>query len=261
MYIVGYTPIGRYRHSTVLVYDTLYMWGGGCKGLPYGVHDGADKMRYISHVDTFTMTTGIWSMRPTTGVPPLGVGGYSCTTINNNICFFGGECNHDPIDGICNGYHNSINMLDTHTLQWNELSPTADDNNVMRRAYGGILHVSFNEDMAFIIGGCGHQPTTQQPNSTYILGYCYTNECNVFNITSSKYNVYMYYTSNNYNIILFIGKWSVPIISGQRPPPCAYFTLNKLPHNRGIMFGGDGGGTTYNDVYIIELTSDTVVRY
>ena len=77
------------------------------------------------------------------------------------------------------------------------------------------------------------------------------------------YNVYyiiMYcilITNNNYNI-LCIGKWSVPIISGQRPPPCERFTLNKLPHNRGIMFGGD---PLNNDVFIIELTNDTVVRY
>ena len=64
-------------------------------------------------------------------------------------------------------------------------------------------------------------------------------------------------TNNNYNI-LYIGKWSVPIISGQRPPPLYEFTLNKLPHNRGIMFGGV---PLNNDVFIIELTNDTVVRY
>ena len=73
------------------------------------------------------------------------------------------------------------------------------------------------------------------------------------------YDVY-YIIIYCYNL-LFIGKWSVPIISGQRPPPCSDFTLNKLPHNRGIMFGGDGNLTWYNDIYIIELTSDTVVRY
>ena len=111
-YTLGYTPSGRCYHSTVLLYDTLYMWGGVYNGLPYE----HDKMSYVSHVDTFTITTGIWSRRPTTGVPPLGVLGYCCTTINNSICYFGGGC-HDPIAGICNGYHNSINILDTDTLR------------------------------------------------------------------------------------------------------------------------------------------------
>ena len=57
-----------------------------------------------------------------------------------------------------------------------------------------------------------------------------------------------------------VGQWSVPIISGQCPPPCDNFTLNELPHNRGIMFGGYGvGSVRYNDIYIIKLTKDTVV--
>ena len=70
--------------------------------------------------------------------------------------------------------------------------------------------------------------------------------------------IIMNYIINKLIIIHYIGKWSVPIISGQRPPPCEEFTLNKLPHNRGIMFGGYPRN---NDVFIIELTNDTVVRY
>ena len=72
-----------------------------------------------------------------------------------------------------------------------------------------------------------------------------------------------------YHIVLYcvlawiscVGQWSVPIISGQCPPPCYNFTLNELPHNRGIMFGGYGGGgdTWYNDIYIIKLTKDSTV--
>ena len=51
-------------------------------------------------------------------------------------------------------------------------------------------------------------------------------------------------------------------MSGQCPTQRADFTLNELPHNRGILFAGFGnidGGTYYNDVYIVELTKDTVV--
>ena len=204
-YILGYTPSGRWGHSTVLLYDTLYMWGGVYNELPYGIHD---KMSYVSHVDTFTITTGIWSRRSTTGVPPLGVRGYSCTSINNSICYFGGYCCHGPIDGICNGFHNSINILDTVTLRWNELSPTTDDSYVMRRAHGGMISFSSNdEDLAFIIGGYGCLPTTQQPNAIYDISlseYCRTNECNVFNITTSKYYVLLYVHVLMYNVYYII---------------------------------------------------------
>ena len=61
-----------------------------------------------------------------------------------------------------------------------------------------------------------------------------------------------------YCVLSCVGQWSVPIISGQCPPPCVDFTLNELPHNRGIMFGGSGV-VRYNDIYIIKLTKDTVV--
>ena len=182
------------------------MWGGLYDGLP-PVHD---KMSYVSHVDTFTITTGIWSRRPTTGVPPLGVEGYSCTSINNSICYFGGHCYHAPIAGICNGFHNSINILDTDTLRWNELSPTTDDSYVMRRDRGGMISFSSNdEDLAFIIGGRGRLPTTQQPNAIYDTslsssGYCVTNECNVFNITTSKYYVLLYVHVLMYNVYYII---------------------------------------------------------
>ena len=205
-YTLGYTPSGRCDHSTVLLYDTLYMWGGVHDGLPHGIHD---KMSYVSHVDTFTITTGIWSRRPTTGVPPLGVQGYSCTTINNSICYFGGDCWHRPIAGICNGYHNSINILDTDILRWNELSPTTDDSYIMRRAHGGMISFSSNdEDLAFIIGGCGRLPTTPQPDAMYDTlsspGDCKTNECNVFNITTSKYYVLLYVHVLMYNVYYII---------------------------------------------------------
>ena len=64
------------------------------------------------------------------------------------------------------------------------------------------------------------------------------------------------------SVVLFIGKWSVPIISGQCPPPRYSFTLNKLSHNRGIMFGGyNGNKVVNNDIFIMELTYDAVVRY
>ena len=39
------------------------------------------------------------------------------------------------------------------------------------------------------------------------------------------------------------GKWIVPVITGTRPPPTVYYTMNTLPDNGGVIFGG----TTINE--------------
>ena len=159
-------------------------------GLPYGMHDDEAKLKHFRHVDMFYLTKGLWRKEPTSGMPPLGVFGYSCTNINKRLCFFGGGCGHDPTS-VCDGHHNSINVLDTTTLHWQQLSPTTD-NGAMRRAYSGMMSFSCdNEDLTFIIGGRGSdhsKPKLPQPTATYDIAspYCYTNECNIFNTTTSK---------------------------------------------------------------------------
>ena len=187
-YFIVYRPTGRRDHSTLVVHDVLYMWGGLIDGLRYGVHDDENKLKHTSHVDMFYLTYGLWEKKPTSGLPPLGVMGYSCTSINDRLCYFGGECWHGPMEGICDGYHNSINVLDTTTLDWQQLSPTTDDG-AMRRAHGGMISFSCdNEDLTFIIGGIGPVPKLRQPSASYYESpsRCYTNECNIFNTTTSK---------------------------------------------------------------------------
>ena len=63
-----------------------------------------------------------------------------------------------------------------------------------------------------------------------------------------------------------IAHWTVPTVTGTRPPPSAYFTLNALPGiNRSIIFGGvvfdNTGFYRTNDVYLITYTKDLVVSY
>ena len=162
------------------------MWAGWQDKIPcIDVHDSEEKMRCLSNIDTFTMSTGLWRKLATEGVPPLGYRGYRCTNINNNLCFFGGYCGHRPIAGLCNGYHNSLNMFNINSLHWQEASPTTN-NNVMKRAMGGMI--SFNEELLFLIGGYGEYPTTPHHDATYKGSGIdtITNECNMFNTTTSK---------------------------------------------------------------------------
>ena len=62
-----------------------------------------------------------------------------------------------------------------------------------------------------------------------------------------------------------IAQWTVPTVTGTRPPPLGWFTLNPLPGtNRSIIFGGlvvDDTAYRTNDVYLVTYTKDLVVSY
>ena len=60
------------------------------------------------------------------------------------------------------------------------------------------------------------------------------------------------------------GQWNIPVITGTRPPPCAHFTMNTLPANRGVMFGGvtiSEGNNFHcvNDLYLFQYSDNTIV--
>ena len=167
------------------------MWAGDQAGLIPEVHDSEKKRRITSNIQHFTPSTGQWITRGTTGTPPLGnlgVYGYCCTAINDQLYYFGGYCGHDDC------YHNSITQLDTISLQWRVLEPTDATRPVMRRDSGGMI--SFEHDGVhhlpshlLIIGGFGSKPAVQLPHYKYIKfpnGDWYTNEHSMYNLSSSK---------------------------------------------------------------------------
>ena len=58
-------------------------------GMPE-VHDSAEKRQFFSSVEVFDVNTGCWEQRTTRGTPPLGVMGYSCVAVRNELHYFGG---------------------------------------------------------------------------------------------------------------------------------------------------------------------------
>ena len=67
-------------------------------------------------------------------------------------------------------------------------------------------------------------------------------------------------------VTCFSGKWNIPKIKGERPPPLAHFTLDALPNDRSkaILFGGEILPEKHKshlsaDLYLLTLSSDTVV--
>ena len=176
-----YVPTKRYHHSTHIVGEYLYMWGGGIEGLPR-VHNNKVKRRMTSVIEVFHLTTGIWEQRLTKGKPPLGVWAYVSTVIGNNIYYFGGRCNHDEC------YHNSLNSLVIDSLTWNELFSTSSKKGPMMKAGCGMISVTFDsEDYLLVVGGWGHPPNTRQPGAQYSgIGHVRTNEHHYYELTSGK---------------------------------------------------------------------------
>ena len=159
------------------------MWGGDEPGLPR-VHDSNEKRTFTSRLKVFHIPSGQWIIKTTSGNPPLGVMGYSCSTVGDKIYYFSGWCGHVGC------YHNSLNELDTVTLTWKQLQCTDDNIFVMKRAYGGMITVEDSDETYLLMtGGDGSPPTVQLQQAQYIQshdGLVRTNECNMYNILTGK---------------------------------------------------------------------------
>ena len=60
-----------------------------------------------------------------------------------------------------------------------------------------------------------------------------------------------------------LGKWKIPVITGTRPPACSDFTINTLPGNRGVIFGGytidETGENLVDDLFMFTCSLNTIV--
>ena len=180
-----YVPTTRYGHSTHIVGDYLYMWGGDMNGLPI-VHDNEVKRKMTSVIEVFHLPTGRWEQRRTNGKSPLGVYDYASTVISNRIYYFGGYCNHDQC------HYNSVNSLITDSLTWNELFPTNPSMGPMMKSHCGMISLTFNKvDYQLIVGGIGPRPTSPQSGAQYsdkgtVGGNVRTNEHHYYQLSSGK---------------------------------------------------------------------------
>ena len=175
----------RADHSTILLKEKLYCWGGQQIDLPF-VHNSEDKSKITSSVDIFELSKFKWERKYTTSNPPAGVLNYASTNIHNNkIIYFGGSCE------ISSCYHNNLYELNTLTLNWNEIITTTTDNIPMRKRGCGIISFNMNGEVHLLFsGGIGPAPLTRQKHAQYISspGYSnlsYTNEIHCMNFSTS----------------------------------------------------------------------------
>ena len=178
----------RILHSSVVVGDNAFVWGGAHKNLPV-VHDNPEKRQFTSTVETFNMLTGKWEKRQTTGSPPNGAIASSYSKVGNNIYYFGGMCK--PYD--C--FHNNLFVLNTTTNKWKEVK-WSDDNRPIRKIHCGMISFSSGgEDYLLVIGGYGPVPANAPVHSQYIFddltlntdnpSNCCTNEIHLMCVSSS----------------------------------------------------------------------------
>ena len=177
-------PAGRDDHSTAVVANQLYLWGGDQNGMPT-VHDSAEKRRFFSRVEVFDVNTGCWEQRITNGTPPLGVLGYSCVAVRNELHYFGGYCGHRDC------YHNSVHTLSTSTLQWRMLAPSIKKGVApMQKHHCGMVHFTDEEeDFLYVVGGVGHAvPSSRQHGVQYhpVYSDMRTNEQHIFSLSTSE---------------------------------------------------------------------------
>ena len=179
----------RSEHSTIKVEDYLYMWGGYQPGLPK-VHDSEKKRAMCSVMEVCHLPSGRWEQKPTTGTPPLGVGGYAAAAIGNEIFYYGGWCGHPSC------YHNSLFSFNVDTFNWKELSPTTHHHGPRMKSLCDMVAVQLDgEDYLVVIGGEGppdnntilntiQYNTPKQPDVQYIGVRC--NEIHYYKLSSGQ---------------------------------------------------------------------------
>ena len=150
------------------------------------VHDSAEKRQFFSSVEVFDVNTGCWEQRTTRGTPPLGVAGYSCVAVRNELHYFGGGCGHSGC------HHNCVHTLSTSTLQWRMLAPSTTEGGApIQKRWCGMVHFTDGEeDHLYVVGGWGHPPPSSpqhgaqyQPTS---IDRVRTNEQHIFSLSTSE---------------------------------------------------------------------------
>ena len=173
----------RTGHSTVVINNLLYCWGGDQEDLPE-VHDNEEKRKITHSIDLFHLPTFTWERRSTTGTPPVGVRGYACAKMDNNIYYYGGKCKR--VD--C--YHNDLYELNPLN-NWREVVNSTPDNVPIKKIRCGMMSFKINGKYnLLLLGGYGPLPVTTHSHSQYIPhpekpNRCITNEAHMMCVTTS----------------------------------------------------------------------------
>ena len=58
----------------------------------------------------------------------------------------------------------------------------------------------------------------------------------------------------------YIAQWTIPIVTGDIPPPMANFSFTPFSSNQAVLFGGEGPGLKiFSDLRLATVSRDSVV--
>ena len=172
-------PVGCWDHTSAIVDGKQYTYGG---------YFGAGGSPTLTAVNIFDPETELWKQAQTSGEPPPGFWGASCSVIGLQLYHFGGY------DG--SNYYNTIHCLNTTHLSWSATTPTHMQEAPMRKTGSGMLVFANN---LVVSGGRGLLPELSDPDK-YVphpdkfvpdphpvyKGRWWTNEVHCFHIDSSE---------------------------------------------------------------------------
>uniref|UniRef100_A0A1X7TBK4 Uncharacterized protein n=1 Tax=Amphimedon queenslandica TaxID=400682 RepID=A0A1X7TBK4_AMPQE len=140
--VEDYEPAKRFWHSTVIVGDCLYMWGGVDHPKEHNIEI---ERRDSSFLEVLHLPTGRWEQKPTTGDPPLGIVNHAAAAIGNEIFYYGGHSTHWDYDD------NVLYSLNFDTLKWRKVVPTNSEDGPMKKDYCGMIAVKIEEEDYLVI--------------------------------------------------------------------------------------------------------------
>ena len=103
---------------------------------------------------------------------------------------------------------------------------------------------------------CFHATTSIKLMFFFFTSTCALNKCTKEKLYCSQIELTSILT---FCVTSTADKWSSPSTTGQRPPPCAYFSFTAINDHKAVLFGGFhvklGYGTVSNDCYLINFES------
>ena len=231
-------PSPRWGQCSAVADGHHYVWRGIGPGLGSNIIAVCDP------------STELWSLLATTGPLPYGEYGGRSVCVGRCLYTFGGH------DGS-SFFYNDMGKLDLDTLQWTEFQSSGSQ--PMKKICCGLVRV--NEKTLCCFGGyCIEGPT--QPGATFTRntrftdGRGWTNEIQFFNIENGNaIPPDLYYYPFVILLTLSPGVWLSPELRGERPPPCANFTLTMVDQHRAVLFGGSQPERNgVNDVYLFNFS-------
>ena len=209
-----------------------------------------------STVYRFNPVQESWSEQKCSGPTPPGLYDGVCASAGHHGYACGGNYGAE----VC-----SLHQLDVRSMTWELLSNDGPSRKT------GCRMIAYSKTL-LIFGGYGRPSVPTQPGAQWERE-C-TNELHTFEVEEgegvtllrgciSKLGHSCTQNHASCHGVSFLlagflplsGTWHSPLVSGTRPPPCAWFSLTMTAHHLAVFFAGyQASSNSYcNDVYILDL--------